>query len=420
MTSLLNTSKRAAVAIAGAVVVATVVAVSIYKHSASSKTEASLEDGPAQSQLPPGSFKPTEEQWTSLHIEPVKAQDFQGQQVTDGAIATNDNATVNVFSPFSGRVARVYAKFGDTVKQGDKLMTVEASEFVQGQNDLIAAKAALSTALAQLRQAEKNENRQHELYLAKAGALKDWQQAQADLAAVQSSARSANIALAAVRNRLRILGKSDREIAVLENQPDAQHMQAEAVVVAPITGTVVQRQVGQGQFIQSASGGAANPVFSIADLSSVWLIANLREADVGTVKPGQQVEVHVPAYPDRVFKAKVTFVSPVVDPNTHRVPVRAEIDNRDGALKPAMVATFAIFTGNAASAPAVPQSAVVYEGSSARVFVALPDGTVQARTVQLGRQNADQIEVLAGLKVGENVVTSGSLFIDRAAKGNQA
>ncbi|GAC1524793.1 MAG: efflux RND transporter periplasmic adaptor subunit [Ramlibacter sp.] len=375
---------------------------------------------PAPEQLPVGVFRPTKAQWQSLQIMPVQATDFRSEQITDGAIASNDNTTVSVFSPYSGRVAQVVAKVGDVLRKGDALMTIEATEFVQGQNDLIAASAQVNTVTAALHQAQKNEERQHQLYLGKAGALKDWQQSQSDLAAAQSAARTAEIALAAVQNKLRILGKTDREISSLEREPNAQRMQAQAVVTAPISGTVLQRQVGLGQFIQSATGGAANPVFSIADLSTVWLVANLREAEVDTVRVGQQVEVRVIAYPERIFKARISFISPTVDPNTRRVPVRAEIDNRDGALKPMMVASFTIVTGASSKVIAVPQGAVVYDGSVARVFVARDDGTLQARQVQLGRQNADRLEVISGLVAGEKVVTSGSLFIDRAAKGTQS
>lgn len=375
---------------------------------------------PLGEQLPTGRFRPTRSQWESLRIAAVQAQDFRTEQVTDGVIATNDNSSANVFSPYSGRVVNVVAKVGDVLRKGDALMTVEASEFVQGQNDLIAANAQVNTATAALKQAEKNEDRQHQLYLAKAGALKDWQQSQADLASARSTDRTAQIALAAARNRLRILGKTDQEIRALESEPAAQRMQAQAVVSAPISGTVVQRQVGPGQYIQSASAGSSNAVFAMSDLSSVWLVANLREADVAAVKVGQPVDVRVLAYPDRIFSAKVTFVSPTVDPNTRRVPVRAEISNREGALKPMMAASFTIYTGVAAKAISVPQGAVVYDGTAARVFVARDDGTLEARPVQLGRQNGDRLEVISGLTAGEKIVTSGSLFIDRAAKGNEA
>src|SRR6202035_4968661 len=144
---------------------------------------------------------------------------------------------------------------------------------------------------------------------------------------------SAEIALAAVRNRLRILGKNDKEIAAIESAP-TQRMDPVATVPAPIAGTVIQRQVGLGQNIQSVAAGASTPVYTIGDLSTVWLIANLREADAGLTRIGQPLEVRVLAYPDRVFKAKISWVAPAIDANTHRLPVRADVENTDGALTP--------------------------------------------------------------------------------------
>ena len=191
----------------------------------------------------------------------------------------------------------------------------------------------MKTARSQLSQAEINEKRAHELYLAKGGALKDWQQSQTDLAAAQNAVRSADIALAAVRNRLRILGKSDKEIAALEAQP-TQRLEPVAIVAAPIAGTVTQRQIGLGQYIQSVSSGASTPVYTIGDLTTVWMIANVREADAGLMRLSQPVEVRVPADPHRTFKAKISWVAPAIDANTHRLAVRADVENPDGALKP--------------------------------------------------------------------------------------
>jgi len=358
-------------------------------------------------------FKPTKEQWAGLETAAVTLASFRPERVTTGNIAVDDDLTTPVFSPYSGRVVRLFARPGDFVEAGAPLFAVEASEFVQTQNDLITAFGALRTARAQLAQAQTNEKRAHELYLAKGGALKDWQQSRTDLAAAQNAARTAETSLATARNRLRILGKSDGEIALIESQP-TQRLDPRTLVVAPIRGTVTQRQVGLGQYIQS---GAANPLYTIGDLSRVWLIANLREADAPEGRIGAPVEVRVAAYPGRVFTASLSWVAPSLDPATHRLPVRAEIANPDGALKPMMFAGFSIVTGAEVKAPAVPQSAVVYEGDTARVWVAAPDGTLAARAVTLGLTQAGMVEIRAGLSSGETVVTSGTLFIDRAARG---
>jgi len=369
----------------------------------------------AASQGPPGTFRPTKEQWAGIVVKPIEQMRFRTEDVTDGNIAIDDELTTPVFSPYSGHVTKLIAKLGDAVRRGDPLMAVEASEFVQGQNDLIAAVAALSTARSQLALAQNNEQRLHDLYLAKGGALKDWQQSQADLITAQGGLRTAEIALAAVRNRLRILGKSDREINALENMPSGQRMDAEALVLAPINGTVIQRQVGLGQYIQS---GASNPVYSIADLSTLWLIANVREADAPLVRVGQPVEVRVLAYPGRVFKAKISYVAPSVDPSIHRLPVRADVENPDNALKPQMFASFSIITGEEVEAPGLPESAIIYEGSTARVWVVQAEGLIGARQIRTGRISNGMVEVVDGVKPGEKVVTSGALFIDRAASGD--
>ena len=382
-----------------------------YKHFFAAEKSAAQAPPPA-----PGTFRPTKEQWAGLKVINVETRAFRSEQITDGNIAINDDTTTPVFSPYSGRVTRVIAKLGDNVKAGEPLMAVQATEAVQAQNDLVAALATMNTARSQLRLAEANEKRQHELYLARSGALKDWLQSQAELSTAQNALRSAETARAAARNRLRILGKSTAEIAAQEDSPNTQQMNPEAIVRAPIAGTVVQRQVGLGQYIASAANGASNPVYSIGNLTTVWLIANVRETDARTVGIGQPVEVRVLAYPGRVFKARLTWIAPSIDATTRRLPVRAEVENPDGALKPLMFASYSIITGGEVAAPAVPQSAVIYEGESARVWVALDDGSVAARAITVGRTNDSMVEVTQGLAAGEKIIASGTLFIDRAAQ----
>ena len=372
---------------------------------------------PAPSEAAPGTFRPTKEQWAGFKIEPVRLLSFRPEQVTDGNIAVDDDLTTPVFSHYSGRVIKVIAMLGDVVAPGSPLFVIHASEFVQAQNDLITALANLQTARSQLSMGQTTEKRAHELYLAQGGALKDWQQAQTDLITAQNTVRADEIALHAVRSRLRILGKTDQEIASLEAEP-TQKLDAVATVTAPIAGTITQRQIGVGQYINSEANGATNPVFTISDLSTVWLIANVREADAPLMRVGEPVEVHVLAFPGRVFKAKISWVAPSIDSNTHRLSVRADVENSAGALKPGMFANFSIITGEAATAPAVPQRAIVYEGDTARVWVAQDDGTIAARSIRTGRIADGMVEILAGVSPGEKVVTSGALFIDRAASND--
>ena len=354
-----------------------------------------------EAQLAPGTFKPTDKQWATLTIATVPARTFRNEHITDGAIALDDDLVTPVFSPYSGRVTRIIAKPGDHVERGAPLFAIAASEFTQAESDLLSARAQYDLAVT-------NESRQHELYEAQGAALKDWMQAKADLA-------TATATLGAVHNRLRILGKSDADIARIEKGARNPSESAESIVSAPIAGTVLQRQVGPGQFIQS---GAQNPVYSIGDLGKVWLVANVREADAGDMHVGDPVDVRLFAFPGRVFKAKLSYVAAQVDPNTHRLPVRAEVENPDDALKPSMFATFTISSGGERTSPAVPDSAVIYEGDAARVWVAHDDHTLALRAIRPGRVSDGQVEVLDGLKAGDKVVTAGTLFIDRAAKAD--
>jgi cobalt-zinc-cadmium efflux system membrane fusion protein len=184
-------------------------------------------------------------------------------------------------------------------------------------------------------------------------------------------------------------------------------------VAAPIAGVVTDRQVGPGQYIQA---GSSTPVFTIGDLSTVWLVAEVHETDAPFIERGQTVEVRVLALPGKVFKAKLTAVGAEVDSVTHRVPVRATLANPDGKLKPQMFASFSIVTSDESQAPAIPDEAVVREGDQARVWVVAQNNTLTLRSIHTGRTNEGMVEVLEGLKAGERVVTRGSLFIDRAAR----
>ncbi|MBS0519372.1 MAG: efflux RND transporter periplasmic adaptor subunit [Proteobacteria bacterium] len=362
------------------------------------------------SQAPDGAFAPSETQWSGLKLAVIRDVPFRDERTTDGKIAINEDTTTPVFSPYSGRVTRLIAKPGDHVERGAPLFAIEATEFVQGQNDLVTAVAGVEKAKSRLELAQAVEKRQRELLAIRGGALKDLEQAQSDLVAAQGDMRSAEIALAAARNRLRILGRSDEEIARLEK---VDRIGAETVVSAPIAGTVIQRKIGLGQYI---TVGSTDPVFTVGDLATVWLIANVRESDAPLMKVGAPVEVSVLAYPDRVFHARLSYVAPALDPNTRRLPVRAEIENPGRELLPEMFATFHIVSGKTRMMPGVPQDAVIYEGSNARVWVARPqDKKVVSRPIEVGSTENGLVEVRKGLAAGESVVTSGTLFIDRAA-----
>ena len=365
---------------------------------------------------PAGVFRPTAAQWSDFSVRQVQPMSFQDEQDTDGKIATNDDRTTPVFSPYTGRVTKVFVQAGDVVKKGQPLFAVEGSEYVQAQNDLGAAEASQQAAEVQVKAAQADESRLAQLYKADGASLKDWQTSQTTLASAQATLRSAQISLSAVQSRLRIFGESDRQIGALMASAGAHKLQPEAVVAAPVDGTVVTRTVEPGQFVSGATSGASTQVFSISDLSTLWLVANVREVDAGKVHLGDEMNVRVLAYPDRVFRARITYIAPAVDPNTRRLSVRAQIANTDRVLKPEMFANFDIDTGPASNALAVPVDAVIYEGQSAHVWRATPDHTLVLQQVRLGRSSDGLVEVQDGLRAGDRVATSGALFIDRAIR----
>lgn len=357
-------------------------------------------------------FTPTDAQWATFAVEQVKEQVFHPFDLTEGKIAVNEDRSTSIFSPYSGRILKLLVKPGDDVKRGQPLFVIEATDAVQVHNDFITSIAAVNKSRSQVNLTQTIEKRLRDLYEIKAVALKDWQQAQADLISAQNDLSSAEAALEAARNRLRILGRTDAEIDSFQQR---RTITPETAIFAPIDGTIVQRKAGPGQFI---TGGSSDPVFIIGDLSSVWLTAYVRETEAPHVKLGQTLRFKVLSYPDRVFTANVSYVASSIDPNTRRLLVRATIENPDGVLRPEMFANVTIVTGQGDTSIAVPRIAVIYEGQSARVWVANDDKSLELRNVRLGLVSGSYIQVLEGLKPGEKVVTRGSLFIDREASAN--
>ena len=345
--------------------------------------------------LPAGAFRATPQQLRAFTIEAVAVHGFVSEELTDGKIAVNADRTTPLYSPYSGHVVRVIAGPGDRVRQGEPLATLEAAEIIQGQGDL-------RTARAQLDLARINAARKQALYEARGGSLQDLQQAQTELEVAQT-------ALESIRNRMRVLGQSPAQVTALETAPTLRPI---TLLRAPITGIVVDRQLGPGQFLQAGSGV---PVFTIADTDSVWLLAQVRETVSGEIHVGQAVEVRVLAWPQRVYSARITHIAAAVDAITHRLTVRAEIDNHDGTLKPEMFASFRILTSDVAQSPAVPESAVVYDGEHAHVWVISGADLLEFRAVRVGRETQGVVEVLDGLHSGERIVTRGGLFIDQMA-----
>ena len=364
----------------------------------------------SQSKRTRGLFYPSAAQWATLTVEPCQQKTFRSEYVTEGKIAVDEDRSTPIFSPYAGRVTKLFVKPGDVVTQGQTLFTVEATDMVQAQNDFISASTALNKARSTLNLAQINDKRQRLLYEGKAVPLKEVQQAQGTLDAAENDVRSADVALEASRNRLRILGKTDQEITEFQTKGT---INPATPIYAPIGGTIVQRKVGPGQYVGS---GASDPVFVIGDLSTVWVVAYIRETEAPMVRIGQPIYFTVLAYPDRSFPAKISYVATALDPVTRRLLVRASVDNSAGVLKPEMFASVKILTGEGEAAIAVPRDAIIHEGERARVWVVRDhDTAIELRQIKVGLTNGTMVEVLDGLAPADRVITRGSLFIDRVA-----
>src|SRR5258706_13878772 len=354
----------------------------------------------------------TEAEWASLSVEPASERVFRAEHVTEGKIAVNEESSTPIFSPYAGRVTKLLVKPSDMVERGQPLFIVEATDTVQGLNDFVSALSALNSARSKLNLAQIVEKRANDLYAGKAVPLKDWQQSQADLTTAQNDMRSAETALEAAHNRLRILGRSEDQIAAFQQ---TRQISADTPIYSPIGGTVVQRKVGPGQFISS---GASDPVFVIGDLSTVWLTAFVRETEASGVAVGQEIAFSLLALPGSDFSARIDYVSAAIDPSSRRLLVRATIDNKDGVFKPEMVANVTIYSGGDRPGCGLPTQALIYEGEHVRLWVVHDDKSIELREIQTGLTNGDLVEVRTNLTAGEKIVTRGSLFIDRAATGS--
>jgi membrane fusion protein, heavy metal efflux system len=399
--------RRSAIALA-AIVVAGVVVIGAgrlfaQRDKASEPSNVSKAD--------PSRFVPSDAVWASLTVEPASERVFRAEHITEGKIAVNEDSSTPIFSPYAGRVSKLLVKPSDVVARGQPLFVIEATDTVQALNDFVTALGALNTARSKLNLAQIVEKRQDDLYAGKAVPLKDWQQAQSDLTTAQNDLRSAETAVEAAHNRLRILGRSEEQISAFQQ---TRQISADTPIESPISGTVVQRKVGPGQFI---SAGASDPVFVIGDLSKVWLMAFVRESEAADVKVGQEIEFTVLALPGRTFKSNIDYVSAAIDPSSRRLLVRASMDNKENLFKPEMFANVTIYSGADHMSVGVPKQALIYEGDRVRLWVARDDKSLELRQVQTGLINGNLVEIRSDLKPGEKVITRGSLFIDRAASG---
>jgi len=218
--------------------------------------------------LPPGAFRPTPEQLAALTIEPARTVLGTGEVDATGVISVDEDRSTPIVLPFSGQVTDVLVQAGQHVTRGQPLLKIASPDFVEARNALFSAAAQRTTADAQRRTAEDNEKRQSAIYQTAGGALKDYRQAQNDLVAARSAARTADAALGAARDKLALFGKTPDELRRLESASEVAGIYVKTTFHAPVDGTLATRDVAPGQFL---SAGGDKPVMTIIDLNHVWL-----------------------------------------------------------------------------------------------------------------------------------------------------
>jgi cobalt-zinc-cadmium efflux system membrane fusion protein len=337
----------------------------------------------------------SDQQLTSVKVEAVSEREFPIEKSAVGSIDFNQDMTLEVFTPYQGRIISLFAQVGDDVKKGQVLFTIDSPDLLQAESTLISAAGVLDFTT-------RNLERLRELYRTRAVSQKDYEQAVSDQ-------QTAEGALRAARDAVRIFGKTDTDI----DQIIAKRLADPTLVVpSPISGRVTARNAAPGLFVQP--GNAPAP-YSVADISTMWMLANVTESDSPAFRVGQDVKVSVMAYPGRTYEGKVKTIGAMVDPNTRRVLVRSEIADPRHELRSGMFATFVIRTGEPVRSLAIPLDGVVREGDGTMTaWVTTDRRRFVKRTVKVGLERDGYRQILDGLRAGELVATEGALFLSNA------
>jgi cobalt-zinc-cadmium efflux system membrane fusion protein len=337
----------------------------------------------------------SDSQLASVKVEPVGEYIFPVEKTAVGSIDFNQEMAVQVFTPYQGRIVDLFAKVGDEVKKGQTLFTIDSP-------DLLAAESSLIAAAGVLEFTTRNLARLKSLYATRAVSQKEMEQAVSDQQTAEGNVRAG-------RDAVRLFGKTNAEIDSIIAKRMADPI---LVVPSPIAGRITARNAAPGLFVQP---GSAPAPFSVADISTMWMLANVPESDSPAFKLGQQVQVRVLAFPEREFDGKISTISSTVDPATRRVWVRSEVADPQHELRSGMFATFTIRTGEPIRATAVPLDGVVREGDGTMtVWVTADRRRFTRRTVKIGLQRDGYRQIVEGLQPGELIATEGALFLSNA------
>ncbi len=332
-------------------------------------------------------------QLNSIKIEPVGSYLFPVEKETVGNISFADDLSVQVFPPFQGKLIRGFVELGDNVKKGQALYTIDSPDLIQAESTLIGAAATDELTGKALARAK-------DLYATNVGVP------QKELEQAISDQQTAEGALKAARDAVRVFGKSEAEI---DQIIATRKIDPALVVPSPIAGQITSLNAPPGLLVQP--GNAPAP-YAVTDVLVKWMLGNVVESDVSLFHVGQPVQVKVMAYPDRVFRGQISKIYAAVDPDTHRATIRSEITDRRNELRPGMLANFLIGVQKPIDSAAVPANGVVREADGTMtVWVTTDRHRFVQRTIKTGLRRDDRVQILDGLQRRELIVTDGAVFL---------
>lgn len=383
--------KRAGYA-AAAVTAAGLTAAWLLTHAGTSPAQSAPTQAKADVNVEQQYLDITEKQAAAFKVMPAEPRAFKVLKNAVGSIDFNQNMLVQAFTTNPGRIVDTTFNVGDEVNKGDTLFTIDSPDLLQARSSLLAASGVLelqTRTLARVKQLLKTGG----------GAQKDVDQATSDQQTAEGNFKAA-------RDAVRIFGKTDAEIdrIVADRKVDSI-----LTVPSPISGQIVARNAAPGLYVQP--GNAPAP-YMLADLTTMWMVANVIETDAPAYRLGQPVEVTVPAYPETVFRGHVTTIGLNLDPNSHRLLVRSVVQDPQHKLRAGMLASFTIETESPKLSVAVPSDAVVREGDGTMtVWVTTDRRQFERRAVKTGLTQDGWLQILAGLDPGEQVASTGAIFL---------
>jgi cobalt-zinc-cadmium efflux system membrane fusion protein len=324
-----------------------------------------------------------------LELSPVAQGEILSHHEFPATVQANQNELAEVTALIRGRVVKVHVDVGQDVKKGALLALLHSV-------DLGVAEGEYLKSAARMEEAERSHVRAKELYENKAVSLAELQRREAAMKAARAEARE-------TRNRLELLGVPREEVDRL----DREHtIKADMPLRAPFNGRVITRNITKGEVVETDQ-----TLFTVANLTDVWVIGNVPEKDIRFIRKDQHVNVVLAAYPHAMFGGTITYVGDVLDPATRTMSLRVTVSNPERLLKPEMFAVVSVYATSSPDALSVPLAAVQDGPVGKMVFIQQEIGTFEARTVKLGSEEGEVVRILEGVRAGEQVVTKGSFAL---------